>query len=66
VSDTLQNTVFILGAGASKPYGYPTGQELREYICKEFQTDLQTLINDGYIKNHDSKDLDDLIDSAHQ
>lgn len=29
-------TVFILGAGASKPYGYPTGGDLRKKICKEF------------------------------
>lgn len=29
-------TVFILGAGASSPYGYPTGSELREKICKDF------------------------------
>lgn len=26
-------TVFILGAGASWPYNYPTGQELRKSIC---------------------------------
>ncbi len=26
------NTLFILGAGASKPFGYPTGIELRESI----------------------------------
>ncbi|MDA3860136.1 MAG: hypothetical protein PF445_02830, partial [Melioribacteraceae bacterium] len=25
-------TIFILGAGASKPYGFPTGYELRENI----------------------------------
>jgi hypothetical protein len=25
--------VFILGAGASCPYGYPSGSHLREYIC---------------------------------
>jgi hypothetical protein len=31
------NTVFILGAGASVPYGYPTGKELREYICSHFK-----------------------------
>lgn len=31
------NTVFILGAGASKPFGYPTGIELREIICTNFQ-----------------------------
>jgi hypothetical protein len=28
-------TVFILGAGASKPYGYPTGYELKEFICEK-------------------------------
>lgn len=27
------NTVFILGAGASKPFGYPIGLELRKIIC---------------------------------
>ena len=29
-------TVFILGAGASKPYGYPTGDELKENIAFNF------------------------------
>ena len=29
-------TVFILGAGASKPYGFPTGKELRVQIITEF------------------------------
>lgn len=28
-------TVFVLGAGASKPYGFPTGAELRTRICTE-------------------------------
>jgi hypothetical protein len=28
-----RKTVFILGAGASCPYGYPSGAHLREYIC---------------------------------
>jgi hypothetical protein len=28
-----KKTVFILGAGASCPYGYPSGAHLREYIC---------------------------------
>ena len=28
-------TVFILGAGASKPYGYPTGNELKKFITSE-------------------------------
>ncbi|MBK9098079.1 MAG: hypothetical protein IPM14_08185 [bacterium] len=31
------NTVFILGAGASVPYGYPTAIELRKFIIKEFR-----------------------------
>jgi DNA segregation ATPase FtsK/SpoIIIE-like protein len=31
-----EETVFILGAGASNPYGYPTGKELRSLICKDF------------------------------
>ncbi len=29
-------TVFILGAGASKPFGYPTGNELKDLIVKHF------------------------------
>jgi hypothetical protein len=62
----MQNTVFILGAGASTPYGYPTGQELRDYICKEFQINLQNLINDGCIQNFDQNALDNLIDHAHE
>ena len=30
-------TVFILGAGASIPYGYPSGEKLREEICHELE-----------------------------
>ncbi len=30
-----QKTVFILGAGASVPFGYPTSIELRERICHD-------------------------------
>ena len=30
-------TVFILGAGASCPYGYPTGAQLRRQICLDFK-----------------------------
>ena len=30
-----KNTVFVLGAGASYPYGYPTGAELRESLIKK-------------------------------
>jgi hypothetical protein len=31
------NTVLILGAGASVPYGYPTAIELRKFIINEFR-----------------------------
>jgi hypothetical protein len=27
-------TVFVLGAGASKPYGYPTGEELFKEVLR--------------------------------
>src|SRR5262245_18271949 len=27
------STVLVLGAGASRPYGFPLGQELKEGIC---------------------------------
>lgn len=37
-------TVFILGAGSSKPYGYPTGAELRRLIITEFYTELNILL----------------------
>ncbi len=30
-------TVFILGAGASVPYGFPTGKKLKEDICTSFK-----------------------------
>jgi hypothetical protein len=36
-----EDTVFILGAGASVPYGYPTGKGLRYYICEEFSRKLK-------------------------
>ena len=38
-------TVFILGAGASYPYGYPTGQELRQQICSSFVEDRNNYLS---------------------
>jgi len=35
-----KKTVLILGAGASCPYGYPTGRELRQQICSQFVDDI--------------------------
>lgn len=40
-----KNTVFVLGAGASKPYGYPTGAELRLKIATQFCDALEKLWN---------------------
>jgi len=37
-------TVFIIGAGGSKPYGFPTGKELRELICKNYLEKFSALI----------------------
>ncbi len=38
-------TVFILGAGASVPYGYLTGKGLREDICNNFEQRIVNLVN---------------------
>ena len=37
------NTVFILGAGASKPFGFPTGAELKNNICEVKQIGEKSL-----------------------
>ena len=51
-----EKTVFILGAGASYPYGYPTGFELRKEICLNFNNDYI-----HYYKNKKIRDDDDKI-----
>ncbi len=38
------DTVFILGAGASNPYGYPTGEQLKTEIIDNYVNDLRTYI----------------------
>ena len=40
-----KKTVFVLSAGASWPYGFPTTQELRRKICQEFPVHLEKLIS---------------------
>jgi hypothetical protein len=32
-----KKTIFVLGAGASCPYGYPSGAQLRKQICLDFE-----------------------------
>jgi hypothetical protein len=48
-----ENTVFIVGAGASRPFGYPTGIELRRQICAEFPKQLNFLLTGQPIFNRD-------------
>jgi hypothetical protein len=36
--------VFILGAGASAPYGYPVGTAFKDDICLKFKSDIESLI----------------------
>lgn len=38
------DTVFVLGAGASCPYCYPSGEKLRIGICNNFSNDLRQLL----------------------
>lgn len=38
------DTVFILGAGASNPYGYPTGKGLCDDICSTFKSNFHNII----------------------
>jgi len=37
----IQNAVFVLGAGASCPYGFPSGKELREQIITDHVADCE-------------------------
>jgi hypothetical protein len=46
-------TLFILGAGASKPYGYPTGFELRVDIIRNFENRLSESLNKSQITGLD-------------
>jgi len=40
----MPKTVFVLGAGASAPYGFPTGARLRTEICKKFAEEYSDLL----------------------
>jgi hypothetical protein len=54
-------TVFVLGAGASAPYGYPTASELRDDICLYFKSDMNDLFRGS---KGDYWQLADLVDAA--
>jgi len=36
-----EGTVFIIGAGASAPYGFPVGSGFRDDICLNFRKDIE-------------------------
>jgi hypothetical protein len=43
--DLRQNTVFVIGAGASKPYGFPLGDELKEKIISVINSNTLVIRN---------------------
>jgi hypothetical protein len=46
-------TVFIIGAGASQPYKYPTGDELHDLICHKFPSELQAILGKAKIPDRE-------------
>lgn len=44
------NTVFVLGAGAHKPYGFPTGEELKLDIIRLLQGDRNEPDEAGFMQ----------------
>lgn len=53
-----RNTVLILGAGASVPYGFPTGEQLMQKIL---DLDARTNLSKGKAHNGEHKDFTDYI-----
>lgn len=63
-----ENTVFILGAGASKPYGFPTALELRKDIIRNFSKQYHNKLIEDRRLSHSEKapienDIKELIDT---
>jgi hypothetical protein len=40
----IQNALFVLGAGASCPYGFPTGRGLREEVLSRYAADVENYL----------------------
>lgn len=59
-----ENTVFILGAGASYPYGLPLAKELRRQICFDFVPYYENLI--GNLKSVNTQQGEELIQRARE
>jgi len=57
-------TVFILGAGASAPYGYPVGKDLRDEIIEHFVSDFTSYFRGEDIIQPFNKAKRDLVRDA--
>lgn len=44
-----EETVFIIGAGGSAPYGFPTGKQLSKLISAQFRETYKQLVKQAYI-----------------
>jgi len=67
-----EKTVFILGAGASCPYGYPSGSGLRKLICfrlgfmEHYTENLRgRRINQSHISEKDIREFTDAFRKSH-
>ena len=59
-----QRTVFVLGAGASKDYGFPTGDTFRKDIISTLRTPPSGLINEIVPRIPFAKHLGDMLDNS--
>ncbi len=57
-----EKTTFIIGAGASNPYGYPTGGQLREKICKDTCNKVKLLLPHSKTHEIDKNYKSDIYD----
>lgn len=56
-------TLFIIGAGASAPYGYPTGEQLKNAIINQ-EPNLEFLVDSFGISNHAYNEFCQLFDDS--
>lgn len=59
----MPKTVFVLGAGASVPYKYPSGAQLRTDICKKFVDDYEPLLSESLIPEQEIEVAKDFVDT---
>lgn len=61
-----KKTVFILGAGASCPYGYPSGAKLREEIIDNFVADYKECFQTQKGLSQKKEENDELFSKAYE